>query len=290
MITLENSLLTVKIQEKGAELCSIVCNASGTEYLWQADPDVWGKHSPVLFPIVGTLRNDTYMHQGRAYTMSRHGFARDRQFSVSGQDTNHVNLELQADAATLRQYPFLFGLQIRYTLTGNVLEATYSVTNQGTETMYFSIGGHPAFRLPINNDLRFEDYVLQFEQVEQADIYPLNAEGYLLPEGIPFLQHTDIIALQKSLFYKDALIFKRLRSKKVRLCSEKDTRNIEVAFGAFPFLGIWSKADADFICIEPWQGITDGQDASGSLAEKEGICTLAPQAQWEASWQVKFNS
>lgn len=290
MITLENSLLTVKIQEKGAELCSIVCNASGTEYLWQADPDVWGKHSPVLFPIVGTLRNDTYTHQGQAYTMGRHGFARDRQFSVSGQDTDQVSLELQADAATLRQYPFLFGLQIRYTLTGNTLEVSYSVSNKGTETMYFSIGGHPAFRLPINKDLRFEDYILQFEQVEQADIYPLSAEGHLLPEGIPFLQHTDTIALQKSLFYKDALIFKKLRSKKIRLCSEKDTRNIEVAFGAFPFLGIWSKADADFVCIEPWQGITDGQDASGSLAEKEGICTLAPQAQWEASWQVKFNS
>lgn len=290
MIILENNSLTVKILEKGAELCSIVCKASGTEYLWQADPDVWAKHSPVLFPIVGTLRNDTYVHKGTSYAMGRHGFARDRQFSVTGQDADRVILELQADETTLRQYPFLFRLQICYTLTNTTLEVAYSVANKGAETMYFSIGGHPAFRLPINSDLQFEDYNLQFEHTEQADIYPLGAEGHLLAEGIPFLNNTDRIALQKSLFYQDALIFKKLKSKKVRLVSEKDTRNVEVSFESFPFLGIWSKPDADFVCIEPWQGITDAQDASGSLAEKEGICTLAPQEQWQASWQVKFNS
>lgn len=290
MITIENSLLTVKILEKGAELCSIVCKTSGTEYLWQARPDVWAKHSPVLFPIVGTLRNDTYVHKGRSYAMSRHGFARDMQFSVTGQDTDRVSLELQADETTLRQYPFLFRLQICYTLTDNTLEVTYAVTNKGAETMYFSIGGHPAFNLPINNDLRFEDYNLQFEHPEQADIYPLSAEGHLLAEGIPFLHNTDSIALQKSLFYKDALIFKQLKSKKICLAAEKDSRNIEVSFEQFPFLGIWSKTDADFVCIEPWQGITDGQDASGLLEDKEGICSLAPQQEWQASWQVRFNS
>lgn len=290
MITLENSLLIVKILEKGAELCSIVCKTSGTEYLWQARPDVWAKHSPVLFPIVGTLRNDTYVHKGRSYAMSRHGFARDMQFSVTGQDKDRVSLKLQADETTLRQYPFLFRLQICYTLTDNTLEVTYIVANKGAETMYFSIGGHPAFNLPINSDLEFEDYNLQFEYPEQADIYPLSTEGHLLAEGIPFLHNTDSIALQKSLFYKDALIFKQLKSKKIRLAAEKDSRNIEVSFEQFPFLGIWSKTDADFVCIEPWQGITDGQDASGLLEDKEGICSLAPQQEWQASWQVRFNN
>lgn len=290
MITIENSQLTVKILKKGAELCSIVCKTNGTEYLWQAAPDVWAKHSPVLFPIVGTLRNNTYVHKGTAYTMGRHGFARDMQFSVTGHDADRVSLELQADETTLRQYPFLFRLQICYTLTDNNLEVTYSVLNKGVETMYFSIGGHPAFNLPINKELRFEDYNLQFEHTEQADIYPLSTEGHLLAEGIPFLNNTDRIALQKSLFYQDALIFKKLKSKKIRLTSEIDSRNIEVSFESFPFLGIWSKPDADFVCIEPWQGITDGQDASGSLEDKEGICTLAPQEQWQASWQVKCNS
>lgn len=290
MITIENSQLTVKIQEKGAELCSIVCKASGTEYLWQAAPDVWAKHSPVLFPIVGTLRNNTYVHKGSAYTMGRHGFARDMHFSVVDQDADQARLELQADATTLQQYPFLFCLQICYTLTDNTLEVAYSVANKGAKTMYFSIGGHPAFRLPINNDLRFEDYNLHFEHKEQADIYPLSPEGHLLAEGVPFLHNTDTIALQKALFYEDALIFKKLKSKKIRLASAKDSRNIEVSFASFPFLGIWSKPDADFVCIEPWQGITDGQHATGSLEDKEGICTLAPQEQWQASWQVKFNS
>ncbi len=290
MILLENNLLSVKILEKGAELCSIVCKASDTEYLWQADPAFWNKHSPILFPIVGTLRNDTYLYQGKSYTLSRHGFARDKQFVVKNQESGRVRLELEADATTFQQYPFLFSLQVTYELAGANLRVSYTVVNKGTETMYFSIGGHPAFNLPINKALQFEDYTLQFEQAEQAEIYPLNAEGHLLATGIPFLNNTDIIPLQKSLFYADALIFKKLKSGKIRLASEKDSRNIEVSFEQFPFLGIWSKKDADFICIEPWQGITDGQDASGLLEEKEGICTLEPGQQWNASWQVTFNA
>ncbi|RYD96355.1 MAG: aldose 1-epimerase family protein [Sphingobacteriales bacterium] len=289
MIVLENNLLTVQILAKGAELCSIVDKASNTEYLWQADPEFWNKHSPILFPVVGTLRNNTYIYQGKSYIMSRHGFARDRQFTLTKQEGDRVSLELRADEATLQQYPFFFVLRIDYELAGNNLIVTYTVVNKGTETMYFSIGGHPAFNLPISNALQFEDYTLQFEQVEQADIYPLNENGQLLAAGIPFLNNTNAVALQKSLFYRDALIFKNLKSGKIRLAAEKDSRNIEVSFEQFPFLGIWSKKDADFICIEPWQGITDRQDASGLLQDKEGICALEPQQQWEASWQVTFN-
>ena len=289
MILLENNLLSIKILEKGAELCSIVCKASGTEYLWQANPAFWNKHSPILFPIVGTLRNDTYRYRGKSYTLSRHGFARDKQFLVTNQGNGRVNLELEADEATLQQYPFHFSLQVTYELTGANLTVTYTVINKGAGTMYFSIGGHPAFNLPLHKGLQFEDYTLQFEQAEQAEIYPLNAEGQLLPKGIPFLNNTDTIPLQKSLFYADALIFKHLKSGKVCLASKKDKRSLELSFKQFPFLGIWSKKDADFICIEPWQGITDRQDASGLLEEKEGICALEPQQQWNASWQVLFN-
>lgn len=290
MIILENNLLSIKVLEKGAELCSIVCKTSGTEYLWQADPAFWNKHSPILFPIVGTLRNDTYWYKDKSYTMSRHGFARDKQFIVKDQENGRVCLELEADEATLQQYPFLFSLQVTYELEGANLTVSYTVVNKGAETMYFSIGGHPAFNLPLNKSLQFEDYTLQFDQAEQAEIYPLNPEGQLLASGIPFLDNTDTIPLQKSLFYADALIFKKLQSGKIRLASGKDSRNIEVSFDQFPFLGIWSKKDADFICIEPWQGITDGQDASGLLEEKEGIRNLGPQQQWNVSWQVAFNA
>ncbi len=290
MIILENHLLNVKVLEQGAELCSIVDKASHTEYLWQGDPAFWNKHSPILFPIVGTLRNDTYVYKGKSYHMSRHGFARDRQFTVTKQENDRVSLELNADEATLQQYPFLFKLGIDYELKDNNLIVTYTVSNTGADTLYFSIGGHPAFNLPIDKTLQFEDYTLQFEQVEQAEIYPLNAQGQLLAEGIPFLDNTNSVALQKSLFYEDALIFKKLKSGSIRLASEKDSRNIEVSFEQFPFLGIWSKKDADFVCIEPWQGITDRQDASGLLEDKEGICVLEAQQQWKASWQVIINT
>ncbi|MBL7707411.1 MAG: aldose 1-epimerase family protein [Taibaiella sp.] len=287
MIILENNLLSVKVLEKGAELCSIVCKASGTEYLWQADPAYWNKHSPILFPIVGTLRNDTYLYQGKSYTLSRHGFARDKQFKVKNQESGRVRLELEADEATLQQYPFLFSLQVTYELAGASLNVSYTVVNKGAGTMYFSIGGHPAFNLPINKALQFEDYTLQFEQAEQAEIYPLNADGQLLATGIPFLNNTDSLPLQKSLFYADALIFKKLKSGKIRLASGKDSRYIEVSFEQFPFLGIWSKKDADFICIEPWQGITDDVDSTGHLKDKKGIIELGPAQEWRNSWTVQ---
>ncbi len=289
MIILENNLLTVKILTKGAELCSIAGKTDHTEYLWQGDPAYWNKHSPILFPIVGTLKNDTYVHQGTAYTMSRHGFARDREFAVIRQENNCVCLELKADEATLQQYPFLFSLRVDYTLRDNNLTVAYTVINQDEELMYFSIGGHPAFNLPIDKTLKFEDYTLKFEAIEQAKVYPLNAAGHLLAEGLPFFNHSNCIALKKSLFYEDALIFKDLRSGKLQLVTEKDSRTVTISFEQFPFLGIWSKKDADFICIEPWQGITDGVNASGLLEEKEGICALEPKQQWHACWQVSFN-
>lgn len=290
MIILENNLLSVKILAKGAELCSVVCKEQLTEYIWQADPEYWNKHSPILFPIVGTLKNDTFSHKGMTYKMSRHGFARDMQFTVTQQEAERAVFTLVSGPETLAQYPFLFKLQISYQLSGNSLQVSYTVSNEGEDTMHFSIGGHPAFRLPISNDLQFEDYSLQFEQKEHALIYPLDQEGQLLAQGIPFLENTDTLALDKSLFYADALIFKALKSKKLRLATTKDSRSIEFSFEQFPYLGIWSKKDADFVCIEPWQGITDRQDASGILAEKEGICSLAPQEEWKAGWQVQFNA
>ncbi|MNY02719.1 Aldose 1-epimerase [compost metagenome] len=288
MLTLETPAARVHILLKGAELCSLYHKETQTEYMWEGNPAFWNKHSPILFPIVGTLKNDTFLHNGLLYSLPRHGFARDMYFITDQHAADQVTLSLRANEETLAKYPFLFALKVHYKLTDDNLAVHYSVENTGNDNMYFSIGGHPAFKIPINDTLQFEDYELQFEQTEQADIYPLNLDGQLLQQGIPFLQNTATVPLKKDLFYNDALIFKQLNSKKVRLASSKDKRYIEVSFEQFPYLGIWSKKDADFICIEPWNGITDIENASGLLAEKEGICMLKPQQKWEGSWQVQF--
>jgi galactose mutarotase-like enzyme len=288
MLTLETPAARVNILLKGAELCSLYHKETQTEYIWDGNPAFWNKHSPILFPIVGTLKNDTFSHNGLLYSLPRHGFARDMNFTAEQHGADQATFSLQADAETLAKYPFLFCLKVHYKLTDDHLAVRYSVENTGDDNMYFSIGGHPAFKIPINDTLQFEDYELQFEQTEQADIYPLNHDGHLVQQGIPFLQHAAKVSLKKDLFYDDALIFKQLNSKKIRLASSKDKRYIEVSFEQFPYLGIWSKKDANFICIEPWNGVTDVESASGLLAEKEGICMLEPQQKWEGSWQIQF--
>lgn len=288
MLTLETPTSRANILLKGAELCSLYHKETQTEYMWNGDPAYWNKHSPILFPIVGTLKNDTFLHNGALYSLPRHGFARDMHFTAEQPDAHQAILSLQADEDTLSKYPFLFYLKVHYTLTDNGLRVGYSVTNTGNDKMYFSIGGHPAFKIPISDTLQFEDYELRFEQMEQTDIYPLNPSGQLLQQSVPFLQDTTTLPLKKQLFYEDALIFKQLNSKKIRLASLKDKRYIEVTFEQFPYLGIWSKKDANFVCIEPWNGITDIENASGILADKEGICMLQPGEEWQGAWQVKF--
>lgn len=288
MLTLETANSRANILLKGAELCSLYHKETRTEYIWDADPAFWNKHSPILFPIVGTLKSDTYSYKGKSYSLPRHGFARDMNFVVVQQETDQVLLSLQADETTLVKYPFLFLLKVHYKLTDNALRVTYTVENEGVDNMYFSIGGHPAFKIPISDTLQFEDYELQFNQSERADIYPLSNEGFLLQNGVPFLEGTNKVLLNKELFYEDALIFKQLNSKSVRLASSKDPRFIEVSFEQFPYLGVWSKKDADFVCIEPWNGVTDLEHASGLLEDKEGICLLPPKQTWEGAWQVAF--
>jgi len=288
MLTLETPAARANILLKGAELCSLYHKETKTEYMWNGNPAYWNKHSPILFPIVGTLKNDTFSHNGSLYALPRHGFARDMHFTPTQQGPAEVTFSLQADEETLAKYPFLFTLKVHYILTDNSLSVAYTVGNNGDDNMYFSIGGHPAFKIPINDTLQFEDYELQFEHIELADIYPLNQSGQLLPHSVPFLQHAATLQLKKELFYEDALIFKQLQSKKVRLASPKDSRYIEVSFDQFPYLGIWSKKDADFVCIEPWKGITDLETASGILSEKEGICLLKPKQTWEGSWKIQF--
>ena len=286
--TIQNDYLSVEVQAKGAELMSLYNKKEQLEYMWSGDPAFWGKHSPVLFPIIGELKNNTYYYNNKAYQLGRHGFARDMEFTVTEQTTSSIGFSLLSNADTLQKFPFEFGFDIEYLLQQDWLTVTYKVKNTGNDDMYFSVGGHPAFKVPIVEGTAYDDYYLEFNKTENAGRWPISAEGLIETDAEPFLLNTNKLPLRKELFYRDAIVFKNLRSDTVRLRSSKHDKGIEFNFPGFPYLGVWAAKDADFVCIEPWCGIADPVNSSQQLTEKEGINRLAPQGIFERSWGVGF--
>jgi len=275
MTKLENQQIVALINSVGGELCSLKLKQDRTEYMWQADPKYWGRHAPVLFPIVGRLVDDEYKIGNQVYHLSQHGFARDMEFELIEQEGNHAEFRLLGDKKTLQNYPSRFEFIIGYTLQGTELIIQYKVKNMDNTTMYFSIGAHPGFRCPLQSGECFEDYYLEFSQNEIA--YQLLLEKGLLSKrtGV-VLNNNNIIPLSHDLFKDDALIFKDLKSNSVTLKNRKSSKAVTVKFDGFPYLGIWSKADegASFICIEPWYGIADIVGSDKQFINKEGIFSL----------------
>ncbi len=286
MPSIRNDNLRVDISTQGAELQSIYNKQTALEYLWNGGPQ-WPKRSPVLFPIIGELKGKTYTYKDQSYKLSRHGFARDMMFGITAHTETSVTFSLRDTVETLNVYPFPFLFFIQYTLDANRLYVLYTVENTGGEPMYFSVGGHPAFKMPITKDTAFEDYYLAFSQVENTGRYPLSPDGLVETTPVTFLSDAEKLPLERSLFYNDALVFKDLQSASITLESDKTAHGLTFYFEQFPYLGIWNKKDADFICLEPWCGIADTVDASGQLTEKEGINTLQPKEIFEKQWSVE---
>lgn len=286
MFTIENKQLQVIIAAKGAELQSIYDKGVDLEYMWKGDPAFWGKHSPILFPIVGSLKDNKYEYNGKSYSMSRHGFARDMDFEISRQEKDRIEFLLKSNDETRSVYPFEFILSISYSIHENKLTTTYSVTNPGHNELYFSIGGHPAFSVPLMAETGYEDYYLEFNMPENLGKWPISKDGLIEKEPIPFLKEESRLKLSKKLFYQDAIVLKHLASNVVSLKSLKTSHGFHFSFDGFPYLGIWSAKDADFVCIEPWCGIADGVDSDQQLIHKEGINKLAASARFERQWSV----
>lgn len=286
LYTIKNDLLHVVIASKGAELQSIIHTSYGIEYMWGGDAAYWGKKSPVLFPVVGTLKNNRFHYNGKEYELPRHGFARDMEFAVTEQAEDSISFTIQSDATTVMVYPFFFRFTIQYSLQENSLQVKYIVNNTGSDEMYFSVGAHPAFKVPLTDEYDFTDYYLQFEKTENAGRWPLAANGLIEKSGVPYLQNTDIISLKKELFYTDALVFKNLSSQFIAIGTGKNEHGIKLSFNGFPYMGIWNAKDANFVCIEPWYGIADSVDATGKIEEKEGIQKLGDDETFSAAWSV----
>ena len=287
MYSITNDIISVQVTPKGAELQSIYNKQHELEYMWSGDPSYWAKKSPVLFPVVGTLKNNTYNYEGKSYKLNRHGFARDNDFDLVEETVSSLKFSLKSNEAIKKLFPFDFIFNLNYSLQENILHITFSVENTGLENMLFSVGAHPAFAVPIDKGTQYEDYYLQFSQNEQAGVWPLSEEGLTEITPTPLLNNENRLPLKKELFYKDALVFKHLKSNSISIRSDKTPHGLQVEFSGFPYLGIWAAKDADFVCVEPWCGIADSVNASGNLEEKEGINILEPKRMFEVSYSIK---
>jgi galactose mutarotase-like enzyme len=286
MYIIENDMLRVQINPMGAELSSLFNKTNGLEYIWSGDALYWGKKSPVLFPIVGTLKNNQYFFNGKSYPMNRHGFAREKMFTVVSHSANSIHFELQSDEHSLQVYPFQFNFSLIYTLSSTSLSVCYQVKNKGNEGMYFSVGGHPAFRLPLTDKLVYDDYYLSFNKNEMAGRWPISPDGLIESTSVPLLENCNDLKLSKSLFYKDAIVLKHLESDEVQIKSDLHQGGVSFSFEGFPYLGIWAAKDANFICIEPWCGIADSVESIQVLTQKEGIEYLNAGEVFERTWRV----
>jgi len=279
--TISNSTLKASIKHAGAELSSLK-NNQNKEFIWEGNPDFWGKHSPVLFPIVGTLRNNTYTVYGKEYQLPRHGFARDMEFQLVEKIANSATFSLKSNEETLKKYPFDFELQLIYTLNETALNITYKVINKSETKMPFSIGAHPAIALPDN----FENYAFEFEKEEVLQFSLL--ENDLVSNKTKILETIEnLVPLNYKLFENDALVFKTLNSKSLTVL-ENSKPYIKVHFEDFPSLGIWTKEQAPFICIEPWFGYSDTPENSGDLFEKEGILILNVNQTFTSKFSIQI--
>lgn len=285
MVTISNKFLTAVIHETGAELQQLR-HVNGIDYMWNADASYWAKHSPVLFPIVGSLVNNSYLFKGWQYTLPRHGFARDYTFRVLSHSADMAVFALASNEQTKAVYPFDFELRLLYELEEASLHCTYLVMNNGSEEMLFSVGGHPAFALPLEDGLKYEEYHLEFDQDEPLMRYKL--QDGLISERTELLPSAGgRLMLHPSLFYEDAIVLKHLKSEKVTLKADDGKHGLHFHYPGFPYLGIWAAKDAPFVCIEPWCGHADNVGHNQQLEVKEGIEKLAPGATWQRTWKVE---
>ena len=278
--TISNQRLQATIDSKGAELTSLK-DHNAREFMWQGDPQFWGKHSPVLFPIVGTLKNNRYHFEGKTYELPRHGFARELEFQLVEQSAASVTFALCETKMTLKVYPFLFELRLVYTLRENTLEIRYEVINKDSGVLYFCLGAHPAFAL----DGDFEAYSLATEKAQNLEFHVL--ENDLLSDKTGTLKLMDgQLPLRYSLFENDALVFKSPSAKALTLLKNQKPI-LKVYYDDFHSLGIWTKQNAGFICLEPWFGYADTLAATGNLTEKEGLVALGGNSQFDAKFLIE---
>ncbi len=291
MHSLQNDKLKISVQDIGAELCEIKAVQQGTQFMWDANPKIWGSFAPNLFPIIGGLKHGVFKYNTNSYAVPKHGLIRhSKAIALTAQTKDSLVYKLTYSDELLKLYPFKFEFEIQFTLADNKIIVSHTVKNCDSKTMYFSLGGHPAFKCPLFKGEAYSDYSLKFETVEHAVTYILDAKtGLVTDDTLLVLDHTETLPLQHELFDNDALIFKSLKSKRVTLNNNTKGAVVSVDFPDFNYLGIWAKPNGNFVCIEPWLGITDHVNSNQIIEQKEGMLSLEPEETFSATYSITIN-
>lgn len=283
--TLSHSSLEAVVRTRGGELVSLRCR--GTEYIWGGDPAFWSGQNPILFPIVGSLKNGRVEIDGQIFEMSRHGFARNLDFTPVEQGGDFITLELRQSGETLARYPFPFSLRVRHRLLENGFTTTFTVENPGDSPLPFCVGAHTAFRCPLFDGERFEDYHLTFDQSEDASTLLLTPEGVIRGGASEPMLTGGLLSLNYETFRRlDTVIFRQLRSGSVSLTHRETGRGVKLDFSQFPMVAFWTKPGAPFLCLEPWQGCAAFDDETGRFQDKPFAAVLAPGEQKTLAYTV----
>ena len=290
MHTLKNEILTVQVKEHGAELASI--RKGSVEYLWQADPMFWGRHSPVLFPIVGSVWEKRYRVDGREFELGQHGFARDMDFTMVEGGEDEVRYRLGSTEDTLKKYPWPFVLEIAYRLHGNMIDVIWEVSNPSNEDMYFQIGAHPAFNYPDYDPQTVERGFLSFDRGEGLECIRIKEKGCvdaetLYPLDIPA---DGLLPLTRETFDKiDTIMLQDGQIGSVALYRTDRTPWLKLSFEA-PVVGIWSPPgkNAPFICLEPWYGRCDRAGYEGDYRDRDWVNRLAPGEKFSSVYTIEI--
>lgn len=285
---IENEWCKVGFKNRGGELASWLDKTTEIEHMWKADKDIWGWSAPVLFPIIGCLNHDLLWIDEEPYKMTKHGFIRRKAATVHQHTADSITFLFAADKETKAIYPFDFELFVTFSLEKKTLTTNFSVVNKSKKAMPFHLGGHPAFSAPFSANEKLEDYYLEFEHAETVSRHLINEKGTFSGETRPILKNETRINLTKDLFTEDALVLKDLKSRKVTLRSIHHNKWLQVSFSDFSYLGIWAKAGAPYVCIEPWIGCADTSEMHFNLEEKENAVLLKTNDKFSVSFTTEI--
>lgn len=291
MITLKNDYLEVTLANKGAEIIKIVGQEDQINYMWRRDPSQWASSAPILFPIVGALQNGECRIDGKTYKMNQHGFSRHSEYVANQLNDTEVVFTLESNEEILKQYPYLFKLEVTYRLEKNILVCDLKVTNVDKQDIYFQIGGHPAFACPFIEGESSNDYYLEFSDFETIGRKIINLENKgITHEKAPLFDHERRVFVRQELFSNDTIILENFKSNQVALKSLNHQKSIVVHMDKFTHLGIWAaKHVGGLMAIEPWFGHSDYEDFNGEFKEKEGIITLKANESFNAAFKIEIN-
>ena len=277
----ENDNFILGVKEMGAELTSLKSKKTGFEFIWNGNTDIWYGQSPILFPIIGRLLDDKYRLDGKEYTMPKHGIVRKKPFKLIDKTADSLTFSQTDDEESILVYPYSFDLQVKFQLTETGLSVTHTVFNNDSKVMYYSFGAHPAFNCKIG------DY-LEFDNDDSFETERIDHESILMEEKFPVDMDGNKLYLTKELFCNDALILSNYKSKAVSLKSDNHNRVVKFNFDS-PFLGIWAKPNAPYVCIEPWWGVNDNYDKKNDISEKRGIMALNVKESIAYNWNIEIN-